>query len=255
MLRAALAAVRGCGHLNMDDEGVAADDGKVAQLAGDGTIALIGEVFASGVDHAAVLVRHSAREFNRDIHDLLNPLTAEGRELCERFGARLDKTLTLRGYASPAQRCLETAELIMRAHRARDGGATRCRPVEGLGVFYVLDQMKMWQAMQQAGGMVGFLQVWFDGGAPDDAMMPAALAAKLVLRVMTGKLATPVAKPQLDLLVSHDITLHLLRNRLLGEPVDGPDIEFLDALIAYRRDQAWWLRSRHHPARRVSADF
>ena len=225
------------------------------RMAGDGASELIQEVFAGGIDHAAVLLRHSAREFNRDVHDLSNPLTGEGRELCERFGARLDKTLTLRGYASPVARCAETAELIMNAHRARDGVGTRCRPVEGLGVFYVLDQMKMWRAMRQAGGLVGLLQAWFDGGAPDDAMMPAELAAKLVLRVMTGKLATPVAKPQLDLLVSHDITLHVVRNRLLGEPADGPEIEFLDALVAYRRDDAWWLRSRHGPARRVSPDF
>ena len=223
--------------------------------AGDGSVELIGNVFAGGVDHAAALLRHSAREYNPDMHDLLNPLTDAGRGLCERFGARLDKSLTLRGYASPAERCVETAELILGAHRAQGGGATRCRPVEGLGVFYVLDQMKMWQAMQQAGGMAGYLRAWFEGAAPEDAMVPADLAARLVLRVMTGKLATPVAKPQLDILITHDITLHLVRDRLLGEPVEGPEVEFLDALVAFRRDGAWWLRSRHGPARQVSPDL
>ena len=223
--------------------------------AGDGSVELIEDVFAIGVDHAAVLLRHSAREYNPDVHDLVNPLTDEGRELCERFGARLDKSLTLRGYASPAERCAETAELIMDAHRAQGGGATRCRPVEGLGVFYVLDQMKMWQAMQKAGGMVGYLRSWFEGVAPGDAMVPADLAARLVLRVMTGKLEKPVAKPQLDILITHDITLHLVRNRLLGESVEGPEVEFLDALVAFRRDGAWWLRSRHGPARQVNPDL
>lgn len=225
------------------------------RLAGDGSVELIEEVFAAGVDHAAVLLRHSAREYDPDIHDLLNPLTDEGRELCERFGARLDKSLTLRGYASPAERCAETAALILETHRAQGGGATRCRPVEGLGVFYALDQMKMWQAMQQAGGMVGLLRAWFEGEALEDAMVPADLAARLVFRVMTGKLETPVAKPQLDLLVTHDITLHLVRNLLLGESVEGPEVEYLDALVAFRRDGAWWLRSRHGPARRVSPDL
>ena len=226
-----------------------------SRKAGDGSLALIEQVFAQGVDHAAVLLRHSAREYDPDIHDLLNPLTPEGRDLCARFGARLDKRLTLRGYASPPERCVETAELIMAAHRAKGGAATRCRPVEGLGVFYILDQMKMWQAMQQAGGMVAYLQAWFAGGGPDDAIMSADLAAKLVLRIMTGKLETPVSTPQLDLLISHDVTLHLVRNRLLGEAVDGPEVEYLDALVAYRQDDAWWLRSRHGPARRVSPDL
>lgn len=226
-----------------------------ARKPGDGAIDLIEAVFAEGVDHAGVLLRHSAREYNQDIHDLLNQLTDEGRELCERLGAKLDKALTLRAYASPADRCVETGELILRAHRARGGDATRCRPVEGLGVFYVLDQMKAWRAMQQPGGIVGFLQTWFDGGVAGDTMMPAEIAAKLVLRIMTGKLEKPVAKPQLDLFVSHDVTLHVMRNCLLGEPADGPEVEFLDGLIAFRRDDAWWLQSRHGMARRVSTDF
>ena len=234
---------------------ISTESAVAARRAGDGSVELIEKVFAGGVDHAAVLLRHSAREYNRDIHDLLNPLTNEGRELCERFGVGLDKSLTLRGYASPAERCAETAELIMDAHRAQGGAATRCRPVEGLGVFYALDQMKMWQAMQQAGGMVGYLRAWFEGAAPADAMVPADLAARLVLRVMTGKLEKPVAKPQLDILITHDITLHLVRNRLLGESVEGPEVEYLDALVAFRRDGAWWLRSRHGPARQVSPDI
>ena len=225
------------------------------RTAGDGSVELIEEVFAAGVDHAAALLRHSAREYNPDIHDLLNPLTDEGRELCERFGARLDKSLTLRGYASPAGRCQETGELILDAHRAGGGATTRCRPVEGLGVFYVLDQMKMWQAMQQAGGIRGFMRAWFDGAAPEDAVVPAGLAAKLVLRLMTGKLEKPVAKPQLDILITHDVTLHLVRDRLLGESVEGPAVEYLDALVAFRRDGAWWLRSRHGPARQVNPEF
>ncbi len=212
---------------------------------GDGSVALIERVFDGGAEHAAVLLRHSAREYNRDMHDLLNPLTDEGRDLCRRFGG----ALTVRAYASPAQRCMETGELIMAAHEAGGGAVTRCRPVEGLGVFYALDQMKMWQVMQQSGGMVNFLDAWFGGRTPGDALVPADLAARLVLRLMTGKLQTPVAKPQLDLLVSHDITLHLVRNRLLGEAADGPEVEFLDALVAWRQDGGWWLQSRHGPAR------
>ena len=223
-----------------------------ALAMGDASVALIEETFAAGIDHAAVLMRHSAREYNRDINDLLNPLTDRGRRLCEQFGTKLDKRLTIRAYASPPERCMETGELILRAHKAGGGAVTRCRPVEGLGVFYALDQMKMWRIMRQAGGSEGFLRAWFEGQLPSDAMIPANLAAKLVLRVMLGKLQNPVSKPQLDILVSHDLTLHLVRNRLLDEPVDGPEVEYLDAIIAYRRDDYWWLRTRHGQALRVT---
>ena len=73
---------------------------------GDSALELISEALADGVDHAAVLLRHSARTFEPGLHDLDNLLTDEGRALCCRFGRRLPKELTLRAYASPAQRCL-----------------------------------------------------------------------------------------------------------------------------------------------------
>ena len=55
---------------------------------GDATARMTRAVFSEGVDRAVLLMRHSAREYRRDIHDLENPLTQEGRELAARFGAR-----------------------------------------------------------------------------------------------------------------------------------------------------------------------
>ena len=222
---------------------------------GDAALAMIEEALASGVDHAAVLLRHSARTFEPGLHDLDNLLTDEGRALCRRFGRRLPKELTLRAYASPAQRCMETAQLILEAHQAEGGAITRHRPMEALGVFYSLDQMKMWKGMQAAGGMPGYLDSWIAGTVPADAMMPAHWAARLVLRCMAEKLAAPVARPQLDLHVSHDFTLYLLRSALLEEPADGPPVAFLDGLLVWRAEGALWLKSQHGPARRVSAEL
>ena len=222
---------------------------------GDAALAMIGDVLADGVDHAAVLLRHSARTFEPGLHDLDNLLTDEGRALCRRFGCRLPMELTLRAYASPAQRCVETAQLVLDAHQAEGGSITRHRPMEALGVFYALDQMKMWKGMEAAGGMANYLQGWLAGAVPADAMMPAHWAARLVLGGMAEKLAAPVARPQLDLHVSHDVTLHLLRSALLGEPADGPPVEFLDGLLVWRAEGALWLKSQHGPPQRVSAEL
>lgn len=224
-------------------------------MHGDGTVAMIEEVFAAGVERTVVLMRHSARTFEPGLHDLLNQLTDEGRALCRRFGQALPKELTLRAYASPAERCLETAKLILEAHRLGGGGAARHRPVEALGVFYALDQMKMWRGMDQAGGGIAYLRTWFAGQVPADAMMPAKLAARLVLRVMAEKLEAPVGLPQLDLCVSHDMTLYLLRDQLLDEPVDGPAVEFLDGLIAWRDRESLWLKSLQGQPKKVSANL
>ena len=86
-------------------------------------------------------------------------------------------------------------------------------------------------------------------------MMPAQWAARLVLGCMAEKLAAPVARPQLDLHVSHDFTLHLLRSALLGEPADGPPVEFLDGLVVWQAEGALWLKSQHGPPQRVNSEL
>ncbi|GIS19743.1 MAG: hypothetical protein CM15mP120_16590 [Pseudomonadota bacterium] len=45
-------------------------------------------------------MRHSAREFNRDINDLLNPLTDHGRQLSVAMGAAFTGDIQLRASQS-----------------------------------------------------------------------------------------------------------------------------------------------------------
>ena len=221
---------------------------------GEATLDLVGRVAGRGIDHAVVLMRHSAREFAPDRHDLENPLTEEGRALALDLGARLPKRMMLRGYASPPERCMETAALVLEGHRRQGGPVTRHRPLEALGVFYALDQRKMWRAMDAAGGLVPFVAAWVRGEAPADAMVPADLAARLVLRVLAEKLRQPVAERQIDLCVSHDMTLYLLREVLLGEPASGPAVGFLDALVLYQDADGLWMTSHHGEPVRMGED-
>lgn len=219
---------------------------------GDATLDLVERVRGRGVAHSVVLMRHSAREFAPGRHDLENPLTPEGRQLARALGARLPKELTLRAYASPPERCMETAALVLEGHREDGGPVTRHRPMEALGVFYALDQMKMWKGMDAAGGLVAYLSAWVRGDVPADAMMPARMAADLLLGALAEKLRQPIADHQLDLCVTHDITLYLLREVLLEEPASGPPVSFLDALVLYRDADGMWLTSHHGEPRRMA---
>ena len=221
------------------------------QNYGDATLDLLARVWGRGVRHAVVLMRHAAREFDPELHDLENPLTAEGRARALEVGARLPREVTVRGYASPPERCMETAALMLEGHRREGGAATRHRPLEALGVFYALDQMKMWKTLHAAGGLVPFITGWVRGETSSDTMIPAELASRLVLGVLADKLDRPVAPAQLDLCVSHDMTLYLLREVLLGEPAAGPEVAFLDALVLYRDDGGLWMSSHHGEPRRV----
>lgn len=218
---------------------------------GEATLDLLDRVTGAGARHVVVLMRHSAREFAPDRHDLENPLTEAGRQRARHVGERLPKDMTVRAYASPPERCMETAALVLEGHRQGGGAATRHRPLEALGVFYALDQMKMWKSMSEAGGLVPFMGAWVRGEAPQDAMMPAQTAARLLAGVLAEKLRQPVAERQIDLCVSHDMTLYLLREVLLGEPAHGPEVGFMDALVLYEGDGGLWLTSHHGEARRL----
>jgi hypothetical protein len=219
---------------------------------GDSTLRLIESIYDEGVDHVVVLMRHSAREFEPGRHDLLNPLTDAGRDFARAFGAALPKRLLVRGYTSPAQRCVETTELILEGHAGAGGQITRTRAIEALGVFYVLDQMRMYRAMTAATGQVPFLASWFAGELPAGVMMPAGLAAKVLGVVVASKLKAPVQRPQLDLCVSHDMSLYLVRDRLLSMNIaEAGEVAFLDGVAFYERDERVWMRGLHGPALHV----
>ena len=216
---------------------------------GDTTIELIETLINEGVDHIVLLMRHSAREYAPGKHDLLNPLTDEGRDLARSMGKRLPKGLVVRGYTSPAERCVETADLIMSGYAAAEGQTLRNRVVEALGVFYVLDQIKMFKSMQASGGMAGFLQLWFDGGIAEDILIPAALAARLVSGVAKEKLVPSGDAPQLDLLVSHDFTLFTIKDQLLKQGINRyPHVHYLDGVAFFNRNGKPFIQSHHEPA-------
>lgn len=213
---------------------------------GEATLELLNDVLSDGATHVALLMRHSAREFETGVHDLLNPLTDEGRALAREMGERLPKSLLVRGYSSPAERCVETADLVMQAHRDSGGRVTRNRAAEALGVFYILDQIRMYKGMQAAGGQVPLLEKWFQGEVGVEMLMPADLAARLVAQFAAKKLDEPVERPQLDLLVSHDMTLYTVRDRLLGQSArDHGEIGFLDGLALFEKSGALFLQSHH----------
>ena len=224
-------------------------------MYGDATLEQVEAMADDGCNHMVLLMRHSAREFNAAVHDLENPLTDEGRELSQRLGRKLPKAYTLRGYASPAERCVETAQLCLDGHAAEGGSVTRVRPVEGLGVFYVLDQMKMYRVMRDMGTLPQFVSAWSESTIPEDAVIPAQNAAQILMRLVTEKLNQPVAEKQIDVCVSHDLSLYLVRDRLLRESSEQGPVEFLDALVAFRRDDRVWLQSSRTTPVDISAEL
>ena len=216
---------------------------------GETTLQLINDLVDEGIEHIVLLMRHSAREYEPGRHDLLNPLTDEGRGLARQLGGAIPKSLTLRGFTSPAERCVETAALIMEAHKEGGGLTMRNRVVEALGVFYVLDQMKMFMAMQATGSMVSFQQEWFSENVSPDILMPSHTSAEIIARLMLEKLKEKPEKSRLDLMVSHDFTIYLLKDQLLGQNSSRyPNVIYLDGIAVFERNGKAFIQSHHEPA-------
>ena len=216
---------------------------------GDASARMTRAIFGEGVERGVLLMRHSARKYRRDVHDLENPLTAEGRSLAARFGASLPD-VNLRGYSSPVMRCRETGALAIEASAAaqRGGVISKVRDIEAFGVFYALDQIRMWKGLRKSDGLADYVGQWFAGKVPQSAMMRPQRAVGMVLEVMLDKLTAPAIQagtPQLDLCVTHDMTIFTMREGAGLEPATGPDVRFMDGLLMYEQDDKVFFASQH----------
>ena len=227
---------------------MSSDDGvkpeHLSEHFGDATIDLVNDVLTEGADKAVLLMRHSARTFDRSINDLENPLTEHGRNLCVKLGQKLPKHLTIKGYASPPERCVETAEKTIAAHAEKGGASGRTRPVEALGIFYSLDHQRMWKMLSGSNGLADFVGRWFDKAFPTDALLSPELAVETLMRVLEAKLDA-LDPSHLDLCVTHDMTIFMMRHGMGLESCYGPDVEFLDGLVLFEKDGKKLFRSRH----------
>ena len=96
----------------------------------------------------------------------------------------------------------------------------------------------MWKGLRDAGGLANYVGSWFAGDVSQAAMMNPHRAVAMVLEVMLDKLrapATEAGQKQLDLCVTHDMTIFTMRHGAGLEPVDAEDVKFMDGLIMFER--------------------
>lgn len=177
---------------------------------------LLGTINTLRAERAAVVLRHAARH---PIVDPREPLAAEltdaGRQDAEAFGARITGFARLRLFHSPVKRCQQTAECVA-AGAARAGLAVEVAGAQPeLGVAYILDQI-------ETGRMSGvhgehFVRLWFTNQVSEQLILRAPDIARRKLAYLNAKLAEPAhGGRRLDLHISHDWNVLILRELLLG---------------------------------------
>jgi broad specificity phosphatase PhoE len=164
----------------------------------------------------AAVMRHAAR------HPIANPaeptlaeITEEGAKAAEVFGTRLTGFDRIRLFHSPVKRCAQTAERIALG-AASVGTATEVAgPREELGVDYILD-------LAEAGRLTvlhndHFVRLWFTDQVPGTVIRPPRGLARRKLEFVQARLREPHPDGRrLDLHVSHDWNVIVLRELLLG---------------------------------------
>lgn len=165
----------------------------------------------------AAVLRHAAR------HPIIDPreplaaeLTTEGKRDAETFGTKITGFDRVRLFHSPVKRCQQTAEGVA-AGAARAGLAVELiGPQPDLGVAYILDQVETGRMSDVHGE--NFVRLWFTNQVPVEFIERAPDIIRRKVAYIAARLGepAPAAGRRLDLHISHDWNVIILRELLLG---------------------------------------
>jgi broad specificity phosphatase PhoE len=169
------------------------------------------------VRHAERFKLPPSRKGNHDESGLL--LTPDGHAAARQLGRNLPRSRSLRVHHSPSQRAEETAWDILDGFRELGGDPSSAigetEPL--LSTFFgsTMDESRRLRLKRELGGGKALLRSWMDGGVPTDVLRPASEARARLLDMLRMRLLKAEA-PSMEMLVSHDFTIILLRDWLFG---------------------------------------
>lgn len=185
----------------------------------------------------SVVVRHAERlEIGSITNSLEVGLTEKGKEDAFHFGEAIEGSRPTRIFHSPAVRCRETAESIAAGIRSNGHEVTLIQESPLLCAPYLKDTCVLRDADRLGHG---FMRAWFEGRFDPAHLLPTPEAADMVLSQVIDGLATGPAD-RLDIHVSHDWELVLLREELLGiRYEDAGWVDYLTGLVITRRGEGY----------------
>jgi broad specificity phosphatase PhoE len=176
------------------------------------TAGLIARACAGEGDAPLVVLRHSARGAIRsaDIAEAVRtPLTEQGRKLARALGGLLPRERSYRLWWSPVPRCRDTAECIAAGLRGGGGTATLAGEQDLLGATYIRAGSDIVREFS-ARGPRGFVRAWFSGELGGEQIDEPREAGRRLLRELLALRATAQPGGDIDVHVTHDLTLVLL---------------------------------------------
>lgn len=205
------------------------------QAYGKPTLEVIQSLVDQGIQKISILMRHSARQYDWEHmeREPFLPLTEEGKELSFNLGRSLPADMLLRPYSSVFGRCVETAYLIDKGY-VSEGGATMHNRIEDLlAPSYVKKPFELAKILKSR--LPDFVRHWFEGNISAEIIDPPAQAAHAIARMLVEKLEEPPEK-QINLAVSHDWHLYLIKEQLMGlKHEEVGRVDYLEGIAIYRQ--------------------
>jgi hypothetical protein len=156
-------------------------------------------------------------------------LTRSGIVASEEMGRQLARYAKLRVWHGPARRCQQTGLAL--ASGARTAGSTvlEVRSEGTLGGSYFIDSDRALGMSNKLG--TSFLREWFSGRLEPGLMHPLPESTGVHLDLVRLSLNEHALGPRLEVLVTHDWNISVLREGLLGvRDEDAGRPEFLDGV-------------------------
>jgi hypothetical protein len=195
----------------------------------------------------ALIVRHAERhDVSSVAESLMVGLTEKGRKDAFELGRSIEGVDQLRLFHSPAVRCRETAESIAEGFLAKGGTVQGIKETWDLCAPYLLDDEVLKEADRQG---YKFMRSWFNGQFDTEWIKPTPMAADMVLAPILAGLEDDEETGRLDLHVSHDWELVLLREELLDVRYeDAGWIEYLEGIRFFRQGDGFAVQNRDRSA-------
>jgi hypothetical protein len=206
-------------------------------------------ILSNGKTRGLVVLRHSVRHYDADnpINEPFMGLTEEGKHLSYQWGLSLPPGKRLNFFSSFIGRCIETAYLMDKGHVAA-GGVTSNNMIEAtLSPFYVRDPLRLFEEYIS---QPDFLTGWFSRGIPPEVITPPEQVATTMMTFWEKRLSDSRCSDQVDVCVTHDWNLFVLRWYLLGVfPDPREKIDYLEGLIVVRDENDYSVAAPGHAPR------
>jgi len=226
-------------------------DSKTERLGQD-ALNVVSDLNSQGINRMAVVLRHSAREY--DFENLWMErylgLTDEGKEFALTFGKDLPTDPLLRLYSSASARCVETAYQIEKGKISIGGKTETNRLARELLTFYAMNSRKA-LAINIEKGDTQLFRDWFDHKIPLDILADPEESGETIVSYLVD-LLTGIQETHIDVHVTHDWNLYLLKELYLGLPLEKVGgVTYLEGIILYEDGGEFYVTNHQTAPKRL----